>query len=229
MSVTPDSGTHQKGLFITFEGGEGVGKSTQVKRLQAFLVGAGIETLVTREPGGTDGANAIRSLVVEGTADRWPAASEALLMYAARLDHVEKVIKPALARGVWVLCDRFSDSTLAYQGYGRDLGPEFIRRLERLTLDGFKPDLTLLMDLPPDVGLTRAAARGGPDRFEKMGLGFHLQLRDAFLDIARHARERIAVVDASGDEDSVAAAILDALHTRLGADVFEGQGAKIDG
>ena len=216
--MTPaEDQSRSRGAFITFEGGEGVGKSTQVKRLSAFLSEKGIPTLLTREPGGTEGANAIRELVVTGAGDRWSASAEALLMYAARIDHVEKVIKPALARGEWVICDRFSDSTLAYQGYGKALGPEFIRRLDRLTLDGFRPDLTLLLDLPPDVGLTRAAARGGPDRFEKMGLAFHLQLRDAFLDIARHARDRIRVVDATGDEDAVAAAIIDAVHDRFGA------------
>lgn len=214
-----------RGLFISFEGGEGVGKSTQVSRLKAFLEARRIPVLATREPGGTDGAAAIRDLVVQGEAERWPPVAEALLMYAARVDHVEKVIKPALAQGTWVLCDRFSDSTLAYQGYCRELGPEFIRRLDRLALDGFKPDLTLLLDLAPNIGLGRAAMRGGPDRFEKMGLDFHLKLRNAFMEISRHAPERVHIVDASGDEENVAAVILDALHERIGP---EGLTAPVD-
>lgn len=192
-----------RGRFITFEGGEGTGKSTQCARLADFLSDSGIETVVTREPGGTDGAQAIRELVVSGAGDRWGAVSEALLMYAARRDHVDRVIEPALAAGKWVLCDRFSDSTLAYQGYARELGADWVRSLDRLSLDGFQPDLTLLLDLPISTGLARAAERGGPDRFEKLGTAFHEKLRRAFLDIAAQEPDRIVVVPADGTVEEV--------------------------
>ncbi|MDW3207560.1 MAG: dTMP kinase [Alphaproteobacteria bacterium] len=191
------------GRFITFEGGEGSGKSTQCARLAEFLTQAGIETVVTREPGGTEGAQAIRDLVVSGAGDRWGPVSEALLMYAARRDHVDRVIKPALSNGKWVICDRFSDSTLAYQGYGRELGADWIAQLDRLSLDGFKPDLTLLLDMPVSTGLARAAERGGPDRFEKLGSTFHESLRQAFLSIASREPDRIVTVSAEGSMNAV--------------------------
>lgn len=192
------------GKFITMEGGEGAGKTTQCARLAAYLEGKDIEVTITREPGGTPGALALRELLVTGDGDRWDPVSEALLMYAARRDHVERLIKPALAKGQWVLCDRFSDSTMAYQGYAKALGRDWVSALDGLAMDGFKPDLTLLLDMPSDMGLGRAAVRGGPDRFEKLGARFHEDLRSAFLDIAKREPERIVVLDATGSQDAVA-------------------------
>jgi dTMP kinase len=194
-----------RGRFITLEGGEGAGKSTQCDRLAAHLEERGLSVITTREPGGTDGAQAIRDLVVTGGADRWDPISEALMMYAARKDHVSRRIEPALAAGGWVVCDRFSDSTMAYQGYAHGLGRDWMERLDVLTLAGFAPDLTLILDLPVEIGLARAKARGGPDRFEKLGLEFHKTLRAAFLDIAARDPLRVKVVDATGPEDVVSA------------------------
>ncbi|WP_421878944.1 dTMP kinase [Pacificispira sp.] len=204
-----------RGRFITFEGGEGTGKTTQVGRLADCLAQSGIECVVTREPGGTDGAQAIRELVVSGAGDRWGPVSEALLMYAARRDHVDRVIKPSLASGKWVLCDRFSDSTLAYQGYARGLGAAWVRELDRLSLDGFKPDLTLLLDLPVSEGLLRASARGGPDRFELLGHQFHEDLRRAFLDIAATDPDRVVTLSAEGSVDAVAERVKDTVRSRF--------------
>ena len=207
------------GRFITLEGGEGAGKTTQLRRLAEALTALGVTVETTREPGGTDGADAIRDLVVNGDGDRWDSVSEALLMYTARRDHVERRIKPALAAGHWVICDRFSDSTMAYQGYARGLGRDWVSDLDRLVLGGFKPDLTLIFDLPVEEGLVRASARGGPDRFEKLGADFHQSLRDAFLDIADRDPARVAVVDATGTPDAVTDRLLAALRDRLAADL----------
>ena len=172
-----------RGKFISVEGGEGAGKSTQCALLADYLRERGLDVVITREPGGAPGAQAIRELVVSGAGDRWDPVSEALLMYAARRDHVTRLIEPALAAGSWVICDRFSDSTMAYQGYTKALGRDWVETLDALVLDGFRPDLTLLLDIDASTGLGRAAARGGPDRFEELGLDFHSALRDAFLDI----------------------------------------------
>jgi dTMP kinase len=204
------------GRFITLEGGEGAGKSTQAKKLAAALARLGIEALVTREPGGSPGAEDIRALLVEGAPGRWDALTETLLVYAARADHVARTIGPALLADKWVVCDRFSDSTFAYQGVGRGIERETIRRIDSAVLDDFKPDLTLMLDLDAQTGLGRAKARGGADRFERFGLDFHERLRQAFLDIARRHNERCVVIDASGDEEAVAAAILDAVRRRFG-------------
>lgn len=199
-----------RGRFITLEGGEGAGKSTQCGRLAHYLESRGHTVVMTREPGGTDGAQAIRDLVVTGNADRWDPVCEALLMNAARRDHVARLIEPTLAAGDWVICDRFSDSTMAYQGYAHALGRDWIERLDALTLNGFAPDLTLVLDLPVGVGLERANDRGGPDRFEKLGLAFHEALRAAFLDIAARDPGRVKVIDALGTPDVVARRIHDA-------------------
>jgi dTMP kinase len=204
------------GRFITLEGGEGAGKSTQAKKLAAALARLGIEALVTREPGGSPGAEDIRALLVEGAPGRWDALTETLLVYAARADHVARTIGPALLADKWVVCDRFSDSTFAYQGVGRGIDRETIRRIDSAVLDDFKPDFTLMLDLDAQTGLGRAKARGGADRFERFGLDFHERLRQAFLDIARRHNERCVVIDASGDEEAVAAAILDAVRRRFG-------------
>ncbi len=211
------------GCFITVEGGEGAGKSTQVRRLATWLNGQGIETATTREPGGTPGAEAIRALLVTGEPDRWDATTEALLMTAARRDHAEKVIRPALARGVWVLCDRFADSTLAYQGYAGGLPPDALTALTRFAVDGLTPDLTVVLDLPAAEGLSRAGARAGArsaaeSRFEARTLRFHAAVRDGFLDIARREPARCVVVDATAPIDSVARRIAAAVGERLLSD-----------
>lgn len=202
--------------FITLEGGEGAGKSTQLRRLSAALEAHGVANTMTREPGGSPGAEDIRRLLVEGEPGRWSALTEALLMFAARTDHVERTIKPALAEGRWVLCDRFTDSTYAYQGVARGLARETIRRIEAVSVDDFKPHLTVILDLPPEEGLARAGARGPHEaRFEKFDAGFHEQLRKAFLDLAKRAPERCVVIDASGTEDDVAARIWAAVAKRF--------------
>ena len=193
-----------RGQFITFEGGEGAGKSTQVLRLVADLRARGIDVIQTREPGGSPGAEAIRALVVSGDADRWSARTEALLMFASRSDHLEKTIRPALDAGVWVVCDRFADSSRAYQGAGGGAAPEFIEALERAVVGEDQPVLTLILDLPVAVGLERALARGQADtRFESKGLAFHQRLRDGFGEIARRYPERCRVIDATGSPDDV--------------------------
>lgn len=208
------------GRFITLEGGEGTGKSTQIRRLAAALEARGIKVLATREPGGSPGAEQIRKLMVEGEPGRWDAVTETLLAYAARADHVSRTIGPALLAGTWVISDRFNDSTFAYQGVGRGLDRETIRRIDSAVLDDFQPDLTLILDLDVAVGLGRANARpetkmGAENRFEKFGPDFHEKLRQAFLDIARRSPERCRVIDASGSEDQVAEAILAAVIRRF--------------
>lgn len=210
-----------KGRFITFEGGEGGGKTTQIARLAARLEAVrGRSVARTREPGGSPGAEAIRDLVLNGAVDRWSPVTETLLMYAARRDHIERVIAPALAEGRWVLCDRFADSTRAYQGAagGADLG--LISALERTVVGETQPDLTLILDLSPETGLARAQARaGGEMRFESKGLVFHQALRAAFLDIAAGEPERCAVIDADQPVEAVETAIRAVVRERLGVDV----------
>jgi dTMP kinase len=204
------------GRFITLEGGEGTGKSTQIKRLAASLEAKGIEVLATREPGGSPGAEEIRKLMVEGEPGRWDAITETLLAYAARADHVTRTIGPALVAGTWVISDRFSDSTFAYQGVGRGVPRETIRRIDSAVLDDFAPDLTLVLDLDVTLGLQRAMARpGSENRFEKFGADFHEKLRQAFADIARRHPERCRLIDAGGSEDQVAEAILTAVSRRF--------------
>ncbi|WP_091739526.1 dTMP kinase [Phenylobacterium immobile] len=205
-----------RGRFITFEGGEGAGKSTQLRRLIARLRAQGLNALATREPGGSAGAEQIRDLVLRGAADRWSAISETLLMYAARRDHIERVIEPGLSQGAWVICDRFADSTRAYQGGPAGAPPGLIAALETHVLQGTTPDLTLVLDLPAEMGLARAEARAGAEmRFESKGLAFHQNLRDAFMAIAAAEPERCAVIDAAGDLDAVESAVWSAVSTRL--------------
>ncbi len=202
--------------FITLEGGEGAGKSTQVKRLSAKLAARGIANIVTREPGGSPGAEQIRALLVQGAAGRWDAMTETLLIFAARNDHLANTIRPALDAGKWVICDRFMDSTYAYQGAGRGLDRETIRRLESASVGDFKPDLTLVLDLPVEIGLARARARVGAEtRFEGFDTEFHERLRRTFLDIARRSTSRCVIVDASGGEDEVETRIWDAVAARF--------------
>ncbi|OXE35519.1 MAG: dTMP kinase [Phenylobacterium zucineum] len=205
----------QRGKFITLEGGEGVGKSTQIRRLIARLSDQGREVVATREPGGSPGAESIRDLVLRGTADRWSPVTETLLMYAARRDHIERVIAPALAAGRWVVCDRYADSTRAYQGAAGGVDPAFIAALETYVLEDVRPDLTLVLDLDPSVGLARATERaGGEMRFESKGAAFHTRLRQAFLDIAAQEPARCAVIPASGSPDEVEALIWSAVQER---------------
>jgi len=202
--------------FITLEGGEGTGKSTQAKKLVAALKKAGVASIATREPGGSPGAEEIRNLIVHGAPNRWDTLTETLLLFAARADHVAHTIKPALAKDKWVICDRFTDSTYAYQGAGRGLARETIRRMEAIVLDDFRPDLTLILDMPVEAGLRRTHSRGqGATRFENFDLAFHERLRQSFLGIARRSRDRCIVVDASADAGSVATAIWNVVAKRF--------------
>lgn len=205
------------GRFVTFEGGEGGGKSTNLKLLADALEDIGVRVVRTREPGGSPGAEEVRRLLVEGAVDRWDPVSEALLHYAARRDHVERLIRPALARGDWVLSDRFADSTMAYQGYGHALGRETVEALHALTIGDLTPDLTVILDLPAGVGLSRAGSRDHDEtRYERMADGFHERLRAGFLDIAKREPRRCAVIDAAQSLDAVQTAIRDAVAARLG-------------
>ncbi|WP_417811323.1 dTMP kinase [Thalassospira alkalitolerans] len=196
------------GLFISFEGGEGSGKTTQIRRLEEWFHRHNRDVVVTREPGGSPGAEEIRNLLLTGDPGRWDAVTEALLMFASRRDHVERTIRPALAGGKVVLSDRFADSSVAYQGFGHGLGADYIRNLWHIAIGDFKPDLTLIFDLPVDIGLERAGARfanvsAAEDRFERMGTAFHQRLRDGFLEIAREDSKRCKIIDANGDIDQV--------------------------
>lgn len=206
------------GIFITFEGGEGGGKSTQARRLADKLSADGHGVMLTREPGGSPGAEAIRKLLVEGTGSRWDGLAEALLHTAARRDHLVAMVWPALKAGNIVICDRFADSTLAYQGYGHGVDRAVITALQTAAMGPFKPHLTLILDLPPDAGLARAASRGGTEtRYESMDRGFHERLRQGFLDIAKMEPARCRIIDAAQDADTVHEAVMTAVGTYLKA------------
>ena len=206
------------GRFITLEGGEGAGKSTQLARLRAWLEARGHEVIATREPGGSSGAEMVRKLLVEGPADRWDGTTEALLHFAARRDHLRATVWPALKRGSWVISDRFADSTTAYQGHGHGLDLGMLERLYAVAVGDFRPDLTLILDLPVEAGLARAAARRGAEtRYENLPKEFHDRVRAGFLAIAEHEPRRCVVVDATRDVDAVASAIAQAATQRLGA------------
>lgn len=206
-----------RGRFITLEGGEGAGKSTHLRHLASRLEARGLEVVTTREPGGTEGAEAIRRLIVEGSVDRWDALTETLLLNAARHDHVTRLIAPALERGAWVLCDRYVDSTLVYQGVAKGLALETLLQLHTLATGPLWPDLTLVLDLPPEVGLARAGSRAGTEtRFESHALGFHEALRRGFLDLAARFADRCAVVDASQPLEQVSADVERVICERLG-------------
>jgi dTMP kinase len=206
-----------RGRFITFEGGEGAGKSTQVARLAASLREAGIDLVHTREPGGSPGAEQIRDLVLNGAAERWSPLTETLLMYAARADHLERTIRPALEAGRWVLCDRFADSSRAYQGAGGGVAQAFIEQLDAEVVGADQPDLTLIFDLPVEVGLARALGRGGGSevRFESKGEAFHQRLREGFSTIAEAHPDRCRIIDAAGDSDTVFARVHAAVQPLL--------------
>ena len=205
-----------RGHFITLEGGEGAGKSTQTRLLANWLSARGIDALVTREPGGSPGAEAIRKLLVTGDDHRWDPLTETLLHFAARADHVQRSITPALAEGRWVICDRFVDSTVAYQGYGQGVDLIFIESLSKAVLGDLRPDLTLLLDLPVDVGLARAAKRtGSENRYENMDRAFHERLRLGFRDLAAAEPTRFVVIDANADTDTVQSRVETAVEGRL--------------
>jgi dTMP kinase len=211
--VKPISEHEQRGRFIAFEGGEGAGKSTQVKALVARLRDRGLEVVQTREPGGSPGAEALRDLLVQGDAGRWSPLSELLMMYAARADHLEKVIRPALTRGAWVVCDRFSDSSRAYQGAGGGVAPAFIEQVDKAVVADTQPDIVLVMDMPVDAGLARAVARGDKEnRFESKGLAFHERLRQGFLGRAAMVPARYRVIDAARAVEPIARDIWDAVY-----------------
>lgn len=209
-----------KGRFITLEGGEGTGKSTQIALLKDWLISQKIPCIVTREPGGSPGAEEIRQLLVTGEPDRWGPEAETLLMTAARSDHVTRTVKPALTSGNWVISDRFYDSSIAYQGVGRGLGVEHVVNLQTWALGSFTPDLTLILDMPVEAGLSRAKGREAvvdspEDRFEKLDIEFHKNLRQAFLDIAQRNHERCQVIDAAGSIEQIHAAIVDVVKNKF--------------
>lgn len=207
----------KQGRFITFEGGEGTGKSTQIKRLAAALEAKKIAAVVTREPGGSPGAEEIRNLVLTGDPARWSPLTEALLFYAARADHTERKIKPALDEGKWVISDRYSDSSYAYQGGGRGLARETVRRIEAIAIDDFKPDLTIILDMDVELGLKRSIGRRGntETRFEEMDLSMHERMRKTFLDIARRNPQRCVVIPADREIDEVSDAIWQTVKKRF--------------
>jgi dTMP kinase len=207
--------TRAPGRFITLEGGEGAGKSTQAQLLKSRLETVYGEVVLTREPGGSQGAEEIRSLLVRGEAGRWSATTEALLMYAARSDHLERTIRPALARGAVVICDRFADSSEAYQGAGGGVPQETLSALRSAVVGSTEPDLTLIFDLPVEDGLRRAAGRGGDERFESMGIAFHQRMRARFLEIAACEPRRCAVIDALQTPDAIAAQVAALVAARL--------------
>ncbi len=197
-----------KGFFITLEGGEGVGKSTQTRFIAEFLKDRGHKVLTTREPGGTIDAEKIRHLIVDRDGGNWSPLEETLLLFTARMNHIEHKIKPALDRGEIVICDRFTDSTIAYQGYGRGVDLDLIKLLQEKFLNNFKPDLTFLFDLDPQIGLARSSKRqietnSTEDKFENLDIQFHETLRNAFLTLARSEPSRFAILEASQSIETI--------------------------
>lgn len=207
-----------RGKFISFEGGEGSGKSTQIKLLAERLATAKLRAIVTREPGGSPGAEIIRHLVLSGMGKLLGPDAETLLFAAARDDHVRTVIQPALSQGTWVLCDRFFDSTRAYQGRLGQVAPGVLNAMQRVTIGDLKPDLTIILDIPVEVGMKRAAARrgkGAPDRFEAEDVKFHQDLREAYKQIAADDPQRCVLIDANTDAEAVSAQVWKALRDHL--------------
>lgn len=207
-----------RGRFITFEGGEGTGKSTHAARLAERLRSLGVGVHQTREPGGSPGAEIIRYVILSGAAKPFGPEAEAMLFAAARNDHLDTVIRPALERGVWVICDRFADSTRVYQGVAGDVDNRSIRALERIVVGETKPDLTFILDVPAEVGMERAAKRrgvAGADRFEGEAIAFHEKLRDGFLMLAASEPERCVLIDATVSKDDVAAEIWRVVNERF--------------
>lgn len=205
-----------RGRFITFEGGEGAGKTTQARLLAERLRERGIDTVQTREPGGSPGAEEIRAIAVSGDAERWSARTETLLMYASRSDHLERKILPALEEGKWVVCDRFADSSRAYQGAGGGAPESLIEALDKHVVGDNQPNLTVVFDIPVEVGLERAFGRGlFETRFESKGLEFHQKLREGFLAVAKRHPERCVVLDATGEVEEVAERLWAMVEERL--------------
>lgn len=204
-----------RGRLITLEGGEGAGKTVQAARLRDALEARGVGTVLTREPGGSPGAEEIRRLLVSGPVERWEPLAEAMLHAAARRDHLLHTIEPALERGLWVISDRFVDSMIVYQGYGQGADLGVMERLSDLSLGGFEPDLTVVLDIPVAEGLRRAGTRAGSNRYERMGTEFHERVRQGFLARVEADGKRYAVVDAIGDPDAVGRAILRVVRERL--------------
>jgi dTMP kinase len=216
----------KRGRFITFEGGEGAGKSTQIRLLEQVLAQSGIDVLVTREPGGSIGAEAVRQVLLSGAAEPLGAEMEAILFAAARSDHVETIIRPALAAGKTVICDRFFDSTRVYQGATGNVDPAVLRRLEEVACEDCWPDLTIILDIDPEEGMRRAALRqspGGPDRFEKEALEKHRLRREAYIRIALEEPGRCAIVDAFGGVEEVHERIVSVVMQRLWPDGMPSQ------
>ena len=208
-----------KGFFITLEGGEGAGKSTQSRFLADYFAKAGYKIVSTREPGGTKEAEKIRGLIVDRDGGNWSSLEETLLLFTARLNHVEHVIKPALARGEIVICDRFFDSTTAYQGYGHGFDLTTIETIKQLTIGDFAPDLTLLFDLSPDIGLARSNRRlqnagATEDRFEALDIEFHHRLRDGFLKLAAQNQNRFETINAAQSPDDIQREIVKILESK---------------
>jgi dTMP kinase len=218
------------GKFITFEGGEGSGKSTQARRLADFLRTLGCETVLTREPGGTPFAEQVRALILSGATARHGALAEALLFFAARSDHVGALIRPALSRGAWVICDRFSDSTRVYQGVAGAVPLDAIETLDGIVVGDARPDLTLILDIDPAQGLARAMERrtakhqhaSVPDPYEQRGLEFHLRLREGYLEIARADPKRCRVIEADGTPDAIEERVRRAILDRFSPDLAGG-------
>jgi dTMP kinase len=220
----------RKGLFITLEGGEGTGKSTQVKLLHKALQDAGVDAIMTREPGGTDQAERIRNLLIQRDAGNFDPLTEALLMMSARREHLVNKIWPAMDKGQWVISDRFADSTRAFQGYGMGLDPAVIEDIYRLIAGNFQPDLTFVFDIDPETGLKRSlkqlnvttnATESTEDRYERMGIPFHTRLRNGFLEIAKKYHERCVIIDATQSIEAIHAQLLKTIETRYGVSAKE--------
>jgi dTMP kinase len=210
-----------KGIFITLEGGEGTGKSTQIGLLQEALVAAGVDIVTTREPGGTDQAERIRGLLLQRDSGAFDPLTEALLLFAARREHLVQKIWPALEKGQWVISDRFADSTRAFQGYGMGLDMQVIENLYQTVAGKFQPDLTFILDIDPETGLRRSLRRQSEaavteDRYERMGLAFHTRLRNGFLEIAKKFPDRCVIIDAAQDVQAVHQQILKVVEQRFG-------------
>ena len=209
----------EQGRFITFEGGEGSGKSTQAHLLQQKLEQNGVSAVLTREPGGSPGAEEIRHLLMRGESERWSALSESLLLYAARTDHLLRTIRPSLRRGYWVICDRFADSSHAYQGTASGVSQALLDTLDTAVIESTVPDLTVILDLPADEGLSRAESRkdepGLEDRFERRRIDFHEKLRAGFLDVAKRNPERCIVIDGLQDAETIAHQVWETVQSRL--------------
>lgn len=226
---TNATNTATRGRFITFEGGEGSGKSTQIKLLAERLDAEGARVIVTREPGGSPGAEIIRHVLLSGVGKMLGAEAETLLFIAARDDHVRNVIEPALAQNIWVLCDRFADSTRVYQGHAGKVDPRLLDAMERVTIGSLKPDLTFILDVPVEIGMQRATKRRGadtPDRFEAENIDFHRKLREGYRAIAAREPERCVLIDATQPREHVTDVIWSTLHQRhLLAKSAEAQGS----